>query len=104
MSYSFYLTNSFKFLAALNPGTFDAGILIVSFVCGLIPVRAARVFTSNLPKPEISTRPPSFKVPDTVSNTKSIISAASFLVRLCFSATNSAMLFLFNVYAIFISS
>ena len=54
-----YLTASFNALAALNAGAFVAGIGSGSFVAGLIPVRAARSLTSNLPKPLMSTFDPS---------------------------------------------
>lgn len=46
-----YLTAFFKITPALNLGTFEALILISLPVAGLRPVRAARLATSNVPKP-----------------------------------------------------
>ena len=42
---------SFNALPALNLGALDAEILISLPVCGLRPVRAALLDTSNVPKP-----------------------------------------------------
>lgn len=49
----FYWMASFRPFSGLNAGTFAAAISIVSPVCGLRPVRAARSRTSKLPKPGI---------------------------------------------------
>ena len=46
-----YLIASFNALPDTNAGTLDAAILISAPVCGLRPVRAARLFTLNVPKP-----------------------------------------------------
>ena len=46
-----YLTASFKVFPAVNFGTVIAGMVILAFVCGLIPSRAARFETLNVPKP-----------------------------------------------------
>lgn len=46
-----YLTASFKALPGLNRGTLAALILIVLPVCGLRPVRAARLVILNVPNP-----------------------------------------------------
>jgi len=53
-----YLTESLSVLEALKTGTFVALILMVSFVRGLMPVRAALFLTLNFPKPLMSTTPP----------------------------------------------
>ena len=45
-------------LPALNAATFEAAIWIVAPVCGLRPVRAARLLTTKLPKPVNCTPPP----------------------------------------------
>ena len=44
-----YLIASFNALPDTNAGTLDAAILISAPVCGLRPVRAARLFTLNVP-------------------------------------------------------
>jgi len=46
-------------LPALNLATFLALILIVAPVCGLRPVRAARLLTENEPKPDSDVAPAS---------------------------------------------
>lgn len=46
-----YLIASFNALPDTNAGTLDAAIWISAPVCGLRPVRAARSFTLNVPKP-----------------------------------------------------
>ena len=46
-----YLIASFNALPDTNAGTLDAAILISAPVCGLRPVRAARLLTLNVPKP-----------------------------------------------------
>ena len=48
---SFHFTASAKSEPALNLATFFALILIGCLVDGLIPVRAARLATENVPKP-----------------------------------------------------
>jgi hypothetical protein len=49
-------------LEALKEGTLAALILMVSFVRGLMPLRAALFLMENLPKPLMSTVPPFFSV------------------------------------------
>src|SRR6185437_13960473 len=51
---------SFSALPALNAGTFDALILMVTPVRGLRPVRAARLRTTKVPKPTSETSSPFF--------------------------------------------
>ena len=46
---------SFRPLPALKTGALEAGMLITSFVLGLRPLRAARFFVSNVPKPTRTT-------------------------------------------------
>ena len=64
-----YFTASLRAEPALNVGTFDSGIEIGAFVSGLIPVRAARVLTANVPKPTIETLSPSASASLTESKT-----------------------------------
>ena len=45
------LIASFNALPDTNAGTLDDAILISAPVCGLRPVREARLFTLNVPKP-----------------------------------------------------
>ena len=49
-------------MPALKRATFLALIFIVAPVCGLRPVRAARLDTEKVPKPTNVTLPPPFKV------------------------------------------
>src|SRR5690606_3071079 len=56
-----YLTASRSALPALKPGTFAALILIAAPVCGLRPVRAARLRTEKVPKPTSVTCSPFFR-------------------------------------------
>lgn len=49
-------------LPGLNFAVFFAGILIFSFVVGLMPTRSALVITEKVPKPTNETFPPSFNV------------------------------------------
>ncbi len=51
----FYFTASFNCLPGLKAGVTDAGISISSPVCGLRPLRAARLRVSKVPKPYIQT-------------------------------------------------
>ena len=57
-----YFTLLAKSVPALNFATFLAGILISVPVCGLRPVRAARLVTAKVPKPTSDTEPPFFRV------------------------------------------
>ncbi len=76
-------------LPALKDATVLAGILIGSFVEGLIPSRAARFFALNLPKPTKVTSP-CFLSPSVIpSNTASQARPASAFDIFAFSATNS---------------
>ena len=53
------LTASFKGLPALNAGTLTAGILTISLVRGLRPLRAALLRTKKEPKPiKVTLSPP----------------------------------------------
>jgi len=59
----YYLfTESFKALPGLKVGSVAALIWIGAPVCGLRPVRAARSFTENVPKPTNATDSPLVKV------------------------------------------
>lgn len=89
-----YFTASFRALAALNLGAFDAAIGNGSFVAGLIPIRAGRSATSNLPNPDKSTFPPSASVFVISSNTVSTATVASFLSFPAFQLRLQPMLFI----------
>ncbi len=72
-----YLMASFKALPGLKAGIFDAAISISSPVCGLRPLRAARVRTSKLPKPINCTLSPFAKVSWIDAKTASTAAVAS---------------------------
>ena len=82
-----YFTASLRAEPALNAGTFDSGISIVSFVRGLRPVRAARVLTEKVPKPIRETLSPSARASLTESNTAFTAASASFFESSAFAAT-----------------
>ncbi len=82
-----YLTDFFRPAPAVNFGTFDAAIWILSPVAGFRPSRALRCETLNLPKPENVISPPRLRVPSIVSSTASTALHASFLLRPARSAT-----------------
>ena len=69
---------SFNALPDTKAGTLDAAILISAPVCGLRPVRAARLFTLNVPKPINCTASPFFKLPVIASKVASKAALACF--------------------------
>ena len=75
---------SFNALPALNLGALEAGIWIVSFVLGLIPVLAALSATSNVPNPTNWIFPPFFNSSSTTSVKALTAFSASFLIILSF--------------------
>src|SRR5574344_610298 len=82
LSCSYFLfTKSLRAFPALNFGDLQAAILIVSPVFGLRPSRAARLPTSNVPKPISWTDPPFFSSFDTLSMKDLRAFSASFFVR-----------------------
>src|SRR3546814_9676396 len=84
-NYSF----AFSCPEALNRTDLDAAILIGSPVCGLRPLRAARLLTLKVPKPTI-VKPPSFFIALPIaSNTASTASPAAALVQPAVSRTIS---------------
>ena len=65
------MTAFFRPAPAVNFGTFEAAIWIVSPVAGLRPSRALRCETLNFPKPEKTTSLPRLSAPSMVSSTAS---------------------------------
>src|ERR1700682_1478328 len=81
-------------LPALNLATFLALILITAPVCGLRPLRAARLDTEKVPKPTNVTLPPPLRVLVTASTKESRHEFACVFVMLASSAIfaiNSAL-------------
>ena len=74
-------TASFNALPALNTGALLAGTDTNSFVLGFTLLRAARLRTSNLPRPAIATSSPLFKAVVTAARAVSNTSVTSFCVR-----------------------
>src|SRR3546814_11019512 len=80
---------SLSCLEALKRTDLEAAILIGSPVCGLRPLRAARLLTLKVPKPTI-VKPPSFFIALPIaSNTASTASPAAALVQPAGSRTIS---------------
>ena len=75
------MTDSFNNLPALNDGTFEAEICIDAPVCGLRPVRAARLLTKKLPKPVMETLSPLARAPEIAPVTADKARSASAFVR-----------------------
>ena len=71
---------SFNALPDTNAGTLDAAILISAPVCGLRPVRAARAFTLNVPKPINCTGSPFLRLAVIASKVASNAALACFLL------------------------
>src|SRR5262249_45656678 len=82
-----YLTAFLSAAPAVNFGTREAAIWILSPVAGLRPSRALRCETLNLPKPENVTSLPRFRADSIVSSIASTASPASFLLNPARSAT-----------------
>jgi hypothetical protein len=82
-----YRTESFNALLALNTGAFEAATSISSPVRGLRAFRAARSFTSNVPKPTICILSPFCSVSVTVSIKAPVNASESFLVTPGFLAS-----------------
>ena len=75
------LTVAFKVAPALNAGCFDALIFSSAPVFGLRPTRAARLRTSNVPKPTSATLSPFLSAPEIISIKAAMVrSAAALLV------------------------
>ncbi|EGV07190.1 hypothetical protein HMPREF9952_2334 [Haemophilus pittmaniae HK 85] len=77
-----YLIASFNALPETNAGTLDAAILISAPVCGLRPVRAARWFTLNVPKPINCTGSPFLRLAVIASKVASKAALACFYLIL----------------------
>ena len=73
---------SFSALPDTNAGTLDAAIWISAPVCGLRPVRAARSFTLNVPKPINCTGSPFFRLAVIASKVASNAALACFCLTL----------------------
>src|SRR3989344_84893 len=91
VSKSVYLTASFKTLPALNFGFIEAAICIFSPVRGLIPCRAARFATRNVPNPAMATSSPRLIVFEIVSKTASTAAWASFFFSMPVAFINASM-------------
>src|SRR3989339_1794867 len=95
----FFFKQSFSAFPALNFGTVTGGICIFSLgFWGLTPVRPARVFALNAPKPAIVTEPSCCSVVMTVSTNAASISSASLFETPTFSAMRSASAALFILF------
>lgn len=81
-----YFTASLSAEPALKDGTFASGIWMVSLVRGFRPVRAARVFTSKVPKPTRATLSPSASASVMEARTAFTAASASFLESSVFAA------------------
>ena len=66
----------------LNTGTVQAGILISSFVAGLIPVLAALFLASKVPKPGTTTLLPALSSLPTAQTKASKARPASFIKKI----------------------
>ncbi len=93
-----YLTESDNSLPALNLTTFLAAILISLPVCGLRPVRAARLETAKEPNPTRATLSPFFRALEVAPTNASRALLASALVKFASAAIASinSALFIFN--------
>src|SRR5258708_15498938 len=81
--------DSLSCFEALKRTVFPAAILIASPVCGLRPMRAARLETLNVPKPAIDISPSFFSPLVMVSKMASTASFAAFTVHSVCSRTTS---------------
>lgn len=79
----------------LNAGTLDASIFSTSPVLGLRPVRAARLRTSNVPKPTNERDSPVFRVSEMMSSIAPKPRSASALLQPVLLANSSTSSFLF---------
>ena len=79
----------------MKEGTFAAGISITSPVRGFLPVRAARVLTSNVPKPTRATLSPSARASEIESTTALTAASASFFESSALAATAATSYVLF---------
>ena len=84
-----YLTASRRAFAALNAGTFEAGMGMLSPVRGLRPWRAARRLVLNVPKPAMATLSPSAGTSAMVEHMAVSAESASVLDREAASATRA---------------
>src|SRR5574344_691720 len=82
----FYLIAPANSAPALNLATFLAAIVIGFFVAGLIPLRAPRVATENVPKPTKLTLSPAARALETLATTASRAFLESTLLRPASSA------------------
>jgi len=74
-------TAVFSGVPALNAGTLAALIFNSAPVCGLQPVRAARLRTSKVPKPTSATGSPFFRVAVMMSISAVMLRSASALLQ-----------------------
>jgi len=85
-------------LPGLKAGALEAGISMVAPVAGFLPVRAARSFTSKVPKPTSCTLSPDFSAVCSVSTNAFRAVSQSFLVRPLASAMAVISSVLFIVF------
>ena len=88
-------TVAFSVAPGLNAGTLAALIFSSSPVLGLRPMRAARLRTSNVPKPTSVSESPFFRVPEMMSISAPTARSASALVDSVLAARASTSYFLF---------
>src|SRR5690606_15045166 len=89
-----YFTFLLRSAPALNFTTFLAAILISLPVCGLRPLRAARLVTLKVPKPTRATRSPffsAFVVLFTKASRARLASALEILASAAIDSINSAL-------------
>ena len=94
----YHCTESLNALPGLKAGALEAGISMVAPVAGFLPVRAARSFTSKVPKPSSCTLAPDFNAVCSVSTNAFRAVAQSFLVRPLASAIAVISSVLFIVF------